>query len=98
MYMYIINPQTAPTIIMCIIALLTLLLNIYIVKHNNERFRKKEMDKKPNKTYVDNELKRVEERLELKIKNLQDAEEETRSIIEGMAQQVKFIYEAHYKP
>jgi hypothetical protein len=89
--------ETFWTALMGVLAAITTAYNIYIVKRSNARFKRTEMDKKADKSYVDDEISNVEKRTDLKIESLKESQEETNTILEHMSKQVDFIYQAHFK-
>lgn len=89
-------------LIMVFLALLTLILNFFLAKKSNERFKRKEMDKKADVIYVDKRIDEVNKDINTQINHtnevFKNANEETKALIENMARQVNFIYQKHYKP
>jgi len=70
--------------------LITLIMGIYAISRN----AKKDKEKYATKT----DLVNIKTEFDLKIEMTNDKFEETRSLIEAMAQQVNYIYKKHYKP
>jgi len=59
---------------------------------------RKERAKFATMEYVKSENKRVEKETALMIDSIKDSQEEYKALLETMAEQIKFIYQAHYKP
>lgn len=71
-------------------------LNFYLAKRSNDNFKRDEMSKKADKTYVDNEIRKVEKETDLKIKLIEQSQEEFRSLLEDIQEKVTFVYKKHW--
>jgi len=83
---------------MLILTLIGTMLNLYLAKRSNDRFKKEEMDKKADVVFVEKEIARVEKTTDLKIKAISEHQEEHKTLLEHIVQRIDFIYETHYKP
>lgn len=59
---------------------------------------KKERSRYATMEFVKRENKRQDKETLLMIESVKESQEERDAIIETMAEQIKFIYQAHYKP
>ena len=82
--------------IMVIIVAASTALNFYLAKRSNDNFKRNEMSKKADKTYVDDEIIRVEKETDLKIKLIEQSHEEVRSLLEDIQEKVTFVYKRHW--
>lgn len=59
---------------------------------------RKERAKFATMEYVKKENERIEEQTALMIDSVKESHEEYKALLDTMAGQIKFIYEAHYEP
>lgn len=83
---------------MLLLGIGSLVLNIYLAKRYNERFKRDEMSKKADKIYVDKEIKKIEKETDLKIQIIREGQEETRSTLDYIRDRIDKIYDKHYEP
>lgn len=92
-----------------LIAFASFILNLYVVKKNNNRAQQRKIEKKADITYVEAVEQRLLEKIEEndrtmlekinnQYKHIREYQEELMAIHSKTQEQVQFIYERHYKP